>query len=217
MTPATVQVAAPRAEPRARPRRPVPGGAAASEEELVRALAHGEEWALAELLERLGTLVHTLSARVVGDRQDAEDVTQQVFLAAWRGRGSHRPERGPLPGRRVGITRRVAAGAPAARARRHEPAAAGSTFPPAAAGPHPDEVLDRLLAARALAGLSASQRRVLFPAFYEDLTRTEIARRTGLPLARPRRTPAGDCCGCAGGWMPSGTPCDLPSTPARRR
>ncbi|WP_410538202.1 sigma-70 family RNA polymerase sigma factor [Streptomyces sp. KL2] len=135
-----------------------------------------------ELFERWGTLVHTLSARVLGDTQDAEDVTQQVFLAAWSGRGTYRPERGSLPGWLVGITRRVTADALAVRARRREPAAAGSTFPPAAAGPQPDEVLDRLLVARALAGLPAVQRRVLFLAFYEDLTHTEIARRTGLPL-----------------------------------
>ncbi|MFP8905125.1 sigma-70 family RNA polymerase sigma factor [Streptomyces atacamensis] len=182
MTLATVQAAAPRPEALAQPRRPAPGGAAAAEEEVARALARGEEWALAELFERWGTLVHTLSARVLGDTQDAEDVTQQVFLAAWRGRGTYRPERGSLPGWLVGITRRVTADALSARARRREPAAAGSTFPPAAAGPHPDEVLDRLLVARALAGLPAVQRRVLFLAFYEDLTHTEIARRTGLPL-----------------------------------
>ncbi|MGK5449514.1 sigma-70 family RNA polymerase sigma factor [Streptomyces radiopugnans] len=182
MTLATVQAAAPRPEALAQPCRPAPGGAAAAEEEVARALARGEEWTLAELFERWGTLVHALSARVLGDTQDAEDVTQQVFLAAWRGRGTYRPERGSLPGWLVGITRRVTADALSARARRREPGAAGSTFPPAAAGPHPDEVLDRLLVARALAGLPAVQRRVLFLAFYEDLTHTEIARRTGLPL-----------------------------------
>ncbi|MDG9702652.1 sigma-70 family RNA polymerase sigma factor [Streptomyces sp. DH37] len=178
MTPATARVAAPRPEPR----RPVPGGPAASEEELAQALARGEEWALAELFGRWGTLVHTLSTRVLGDSREAEDVTQQVFLAAWRGRGAYRSERGSLPGWLVGITRRVTADALAARARRRELAAAGPAFPPAAAGPHPDEVLDRLLVARALAGLPAPQRRVLFLAFYEDLTQAEIARRTGLPL-----------------------------------
>ncbi|SFJ75665.1 sigma factor [Streptomyces pini] len=161
MTLATVQVAAPRTTLRpdtlTRPRRPAPQGAAASEEDLANALAGGEEWALAELLERRGTLVHTLSARVLsarvlGDRQDAEDVIQQAFPAAWRGRDTYRPERGTLPGRLVGITRKVAADAPTARARRREPAAAGSTFPPAVAGPHPDEVPDRLLVAHAPAG-----------------------------------------------------------------
>lgn len=186
MTLATARVAAPSTVPRpdmlTRSRRPAPGGAAASEEEVARALVRGEEWALAELFERWGALVHTLSARVLGDRQDAEDATQQVFLAAWRGRDTYRPERGTLPGWLVGITRKVAADALAARARCREPAAAGSTFPPAAAGPHPDEVLDRILVARALAELSAPQRRVLFLAFYEDLTHAETARRTGLPL-----------------------------------
>jgi RNA polymerase sigma-70 factor (ECF subfamily) len=76
----------------------------------------------------------------------------------------------------------VTADALAARARCRELAAAGPAFPPPAAGPHPDEVLDRLLVARAPAGLPAPQRRVLFLAFYEDLTQAETARRTGLPL-----------------------------------
>ncbi|WP_101258731.1 hypothetical protein [Streptomyces barkulensis] len=73
------------------------------------------------------------------------------------------------------------------------------------------------VAADAPAGLPAPRRRVLFPALHQDLTHAETARRTGLPLARSGHTPAGDFCGRAGGWTPSGTPCDPPSTPARGR
>ncbi|PJE97025.1 RNA polymerase subunit sigma-24 [Streptomyces carminius] len=179
MTPTAVQERAPRRTG------PAPFGAADSEEELARSLARGEERALAEMFHRWGTLVHTLAARTLGDAREAEDVTQQVFLAAWRGRAGYRPDRGTLPGWLVGITRRTVADALAARTRRRalaertEAAAGGG---PAVSGPHPDQVVERVLLAHALAGLPPAQRQVLYLAFYEDLTHQRIADRTGMPL-----------------------------------
>ncbi|MYW46499.1 sigma-70 family RNA polymerase sigma factor, partial [Streptomyces sp. SID161] len=46
----------------------------------------------------------------------------------------------------------------------------------------PEAALDRVVLGRALAGLPAAQRRVLCLAYYEDLTQTQIAQRTGWPL-----------------------------------
>lgn len=156
-----------------------------TDEELSFSLINGDPDALADAYRRWGTLVHTLAARSMGDSREAEDVTQQVFIAAWRGRHGYRPERGPLPAWLVGITRRKIADALAARTRRLAlVAAAGADA--AARGPVPDTppeaVLDRVLVVQALTALPQVQRRLLSLAFFDDLTQAQIAERTGLPL-----------------------------------
>jgi RNA polymerase sigma-70 factor (ECF subfamily) len=102
----------------------------------------------------------------------------------WRGRHGYRPERGALAGWIVGITKRKIADALAARTRRAElVASAGAVL--ALADPvaeRPEAVLDRVVVGREMAKLPTPQQRVLRLAFYEDLTQTQIARRTGLPL-----------------------------------
>lgn len=68
-----------------------------TDEELAAGLVRGSEDCFAAAYRRWGTLVHSLAARSLGDSREAEDVTQQVFMAAWRGRLGYRPERGPPP------------------------------------------------------------------------------------------------------------------------
>ncbi|MFI8193291.1 sigma-70 family RNA polymerase sigma factor [Streptomyces sp. NPDC085946] len=154
------------------------------EEELARGLRAADEAALAAIYRHWGSLVHTLAVRSLGDAHEAEDVTQQVFLGAWRGRDGFRPERGPLSAWLVGITRRKIADALTARTRRLalvDSAArqAGTARQVQAA---PDDVLDRVLLIDELSRLPAPQREVLCLAFYEDLTQMQIAERTGMPL-----------------------------------
>ncbi|WP_327190163.1 sigma-70 family RNA polymerase sigma factor [Streptomyces xinghaiensis] len=155
-----------------------------SDEEVAAGLAAGDEHCLAAAHHRWGALVHTLARRALGDDREAEDVTQQVFIAAWRGRAGYRPERGSLPGWLTGITRFKVADALAHRTRRAELAAAAGTvrsgFPEAAA--RPEAVIDRVLVHHELERLPAAQRLVLRLAFYDDLTQAQIAVRTGLPL-----------------------------------
>ncbi|NBM17664.1 sigma-70 family RNA polymerase sigma factor, partial [Streptomyces sp. GC420] len=152
-----------------------------ADEQIAAGLVRGEEDCLAAAYHRWGTLVHTLAGRSLGDFREAEDVTQQVFIAAWRGREGYRPDRGPLAGWLVGITRRKIADALSARTRRIQLAAA-QTAPGQPSTPHPDAVLDRVLVTQELARLPLEQQRVLRLAFYEDLTQAQISARTGLPL-----------------------------------
>ncbi|MCX5389370.1 sigma-70 family RNA polymerase sigma factor [Streptomyces sp. NBC_00094] len=165
----------------------VPQGAshdALSDEEIGLGLTRGDEHCLALAHRRWAGLVHTLATRALGDPREAEDVTQQVFLAAWRGRAGYHPERGPVPAWLVGITRRKTADALTARTRRLAlVAAAGAALPPAAGTREgPEDVLDRIVVTGELARLPRVQRDVLTLAFFADLTQTQIARRTGLPL-----------------------------------
>ncbi|MFF8289547.1 RNA polymerase sigma factor [Streptomyces sp. NPDC016309] len=168
------------------PSRPAAPGAA-FEQVLQTGLLASDESAFAAIYRRWSPLVHTMAARSLGDAREAEDVTQQVFLAAWRGRAGFHPERGPLGAWLVGIARRKTVDALAARTRRltlvdAAVRAAEATGVPHPAAPAADRVLDRVLLTEELARLPRQQREVLCLAFYEDLTQTQIAERTGIPL-----------------------------------
>ncbi|MFI9155511.1 RNA polymerase sigma factor [Streptomyces sp. NPDC053367] len=154
------------------------------------ALAHrfraGDERALAEVYQRCAPLVHTLALRSLHDLQDAEDVTQQVFLAAWRGRAGYRPDRGALAGWLVGITRHAIADAHAARARRADIESTSVARHEEAVRRHgvdeSEAAINRVLVLEKFGRLTPVQRRLLGLAVYADLTQTQIAERTGLPL-----------------------------------
>ncbi|MET4656511.1 sigma-70 family RNA polymerase sigma factor [Streptomyces fungicidicus] len=154
------------------------------EEELARGLAAADEEAFAAIYRRWGSLVHTMATRSLGDTHEADDVTQQVFIGAWRGRNGFRPDRGALGAWLVGITRRKIIDALAARTRRLSlvDSAAHGAAPAATTAAAPDDVLDRVLLVEALSRLPRAQREVLCLAFFEDLTQAQIAERTGVPL-----------------------------------
>ncbi|MER6187143.1 sigma-70 family RNA polymerase sigma factor [Streptomyces sp. NPDC001652] len=152
---------------------------------LADAFLKGDEACLATMYERWGSLVYNLARRSLGDAREAEDVTQLVFLAAWRGRAGYSPDRGTLPGWLTGITRRKVADALAARTRRTElVAAAGAQLVLRATDEavRPEAAVDRVLLADEMSQLPAPQRRVLNLTFYDDLTQTQIAELTGWPL-----------------------------------
>lgn len=65
-----------------------------SDEELVARARGGEEAAFAELVRRHTPAVHRWMARAVGE-QDADDLTQEVFLKAFRGLARFRGEAPP--------------------------------------------------------------------------------------------------------------------------
>ncbi|MCY0949299.1 RNA polymerase sigma factor [Streptomyces sp. H27-S2] len=161
------------------------------EERVTAGFAAGDEGCMETVYRRWRPLVHSMARRSLGDEREAEDVTQQVFLAAWRGRHGYRPGPGGLGAWLTGITRHKIADALGARTRRARAAAAASrAFPalvPRPGGhawpePEPERVVDRVLVLGELSRLPSAQQRVLRLAFYGDLTQTQIAARTGLPL-----------------------------------
>ncbi|MDH6455999.1 MULTISPECIES: sigma-70 family RNA polymerase sigma factor [unclassified Streptomyces] len=162
-----------------------PADADIDDSALVAGFLRGDESCLTVVHQRWGPLVHALARRSLGDAKEAEDITQMVFLAAWRGRAGFAPDRGTLPGWLTGIARRKIADALAARTRRNElVAAAGAQLLLRAAEETvlPEAALDRVLLADEMSQLPAPQRRVLNLAFYDDLTQTQIAELTGWPL-----------------------------------
>lgn len=153
-------------------------------DDLAERLRDGSREALEEAYTRWSSLVHTLAVRSLGNHHDAEDVTQQVFVAAWRGRHTLRPDRGTVPGWLVGITRHKVADVHAQRARhvRDLGAVAAQGRPDEQAPPPDDRLAARLLLADALDRLGEPRSTVVRLAVVGELTHDEIARRLDIPL-----------------------------------
>ena len=118
----------------------------------------------------------------MGAHHDAEDVTQQVFVRAWRGRDTFDPERGTLGRWLVGITRRQVSDRLSGRVRELRTADRAGRAAPADPTPEPDRVVDAVVVADELDKLAPQVRTVVRLAFFDDLTHQQIAAVTGLPL-----------------------------------
>ncbi|HEX7626288.1 MAG TPA: sigma-70 family RNA polymerase sigma factor [Gaiellaceae bacterium] len=154
-----------------------------SDEELLLAIARGDERALAELYDRLGRVAYGLALRVLRDPALAEDAVQDAFLAAWRTAASFDPERGKastwvltlVHRRAVDLVRRE-------ERRRGDPLDTA----PVASGDSVDEKVEvreqRRNVQAALARLPPDQRQALELAYYGGLSQSELAERLGVPL-----------------------------------
>ncbi|WP_227423568.1 RNA polymerase sigma factor [Pengzhenrongella sicca] len=160
----------------------LPRPATWTEEALGAALVAGDELALAEAYRRWSAYVHTLALRSLRDVAEAEDVTQQVFVNAWRGRTGFDPGRAPLPAWLTGIARHAIADAHVRRARERRGALAAAAAAPAEPELEAVAVADRVTVTEELARLGEPQRTILALAFYEDLTHDQISARLELPL-----------------------------------
>jgi RNA polymerase sigma-70 factor (ECF subfamily) len=155
------------------------------DDEVARRFALGDEQALAWAYERWAAQIHGMAVRAFGPGPDAEDVTQQVFVSAWTGRGGFRRDAGPLPAWLVGICRHKIADVWAKRDRQRRATEAATVQAQAAPTMTPtfdSTVADRVLLLDELDRLGQPQRGIIELAFYEDLTHVQIAERTGIPL-----------------------------------
>lgn len=149
-------------------------------------LVSGDEAALEEIFDRWSALVHTYALRALRDPHDAEDVTQQVFVAAWRSRHTLVPSATALPSWLIGIARHKISDVRAARSRDAD------RFRAVTSVTSPDdllveeagdgEVADRLVVRQAVEELPEPRRTIVFLAFWEGLSHAEIAESVGLPL-----------------------------------
>lgn len=136
---------------------------------------------MAQLYDRYSPVVYSVALRVLADTGAAEDVLQEVFLQLWRNPSAFDSNRGSLGAWLAVIARNRAIDA--LRKRKHET--------------DPEEVvlsveLDmegeterrRVLekVRSVINGLPEDQRKALEMAFFEGLTHTEIAAKTGQPL-----------------------------------
>lgn len=155
--------------------------AGATDDALLAGFAAGDEAALKHLYDTHSRLVHSYCRRVVG-ADHAADVTQEVFLAAWRSRERYRAEAGSFTGWIMGIARFKAIDATRAKARRPDSAEEDTGVDEPTAVGEADDLAVRMLLTDALQQLPERARQMIELAFYEDLTHTEIAERTDQPL-----------------------------------
>jgi RNA polymerase sigma factor (sigma-70 family) len=145
-----------------------------------REFASGSNDALRRAYELHGRLVHSYCRRALGPDR-ANDVTQEVFITAWKIRERYDPTKGSLPGWLMGITRNKVLDA---LRRRQLHLIDDETSPPltVTAAVDVEAMADRMLLADALEQLGERARMVITLAYKEDLTHQQIAQRTSLPL-----------------------------------
>ena len=157
---------------------------------LVRRLKARDERALGELYDALAPWVLGLAHRILREEGEAEEVLGDVFSQVWHRIGQHDAARGPLVPWVLSIARTRALDALRRRRRWWRRAERwGMSLGDDRTVPAPDPadaavpgwpVHEQVHAA--LAALPEEQRRVVLLAYFEGLTHSEIARRTGQPL-----------------------------------
>jgi RNA polymerase sigma-70 factor (ECF subfamily) len=143
--------------------------------------------ALAELYDRYSHLLMALASRILGDAADAEEVLQEAFLQVWNQAGRYDPARSSVSTwlvliarsraidrlRNLRVVQRVASESQREKLETH-------TSPRGV-----QNVLNaerRLRLEEELSRLPVEQRQVLQMAYYEGMTQSEIAQKTGIPL-----------------------------------
>ena len=149
---------------------------------LARAFQRGDERALAAAYARWSPLVFTIAVRSLNNAADAEDVTQKVFIAAWRGRSGFDPARSQLPAWLIGITRHTTADSHEARRRQRRLDESIAATMPSHRADDSVSVVNRVLVGDEIDRLEPIPRQVMRLAFFDDLTQVQIADSLGLPL-----------------------------------
>jgi RNA polymerase sigma-70 factor (ECF subfamily) len=173
---------------------------------LVRAVATGSQDALAALYDRHASAVHSAASRLTADRQIAEEVVQETFLALWNRAELFDPATGSLAAWLHTIARNRTVDRLRAGARRPRLVSAaltgGPDEPEAVAldrlavtgtviggadrdhGPEEEVVQTELRATlrAALVTMPDVERTVIVLAYTDGLTQSEIAERLGWPL-----------------------------------
>lgn len=136
---------------------------------------------MAELYDRYSPVVYAVALRVLGETGAAEDVLQEVFLQLWRNPGAFDAARGSLGAWLAVITRNRAIDA--LRKRRPE-----TDIDEVFVSVVPDlaSEADRVRAAQKVRGvlgtMPSAQRSALEMAYFEGMSHSEIASKTGEPL-----------------------------------
>jgi len=144
----------------------------------------GDETALSEAYQKWGALVHTVALRSIGNPHDAADVTQTVFISAWKSRESYDASVGELPAWLMTITRRRIVDHHRSKGRRRELVVAdvAGHQTVTTASTDSQSVVDRVVLVDELQQLGEPATAIMRLAFFEDLTHTQVADRLDLPI-----------------------------------
>lgn len=164
-----------------------------SDQHLLDTIAAGDDEAaaaLGALYDAHARVVFGLAKRVLGKPEDAEEVVQDVFAQVWRDARKYEPSRATVAGWLVMLTRTRAIDKLRARKARpdldqaHDPVPLFARRP--AAGLTPEAMVvskgEAAMVGAALEALPDEQRAFINLAYFEGLSQSEIAARTGTPL-----------------------------------
>ena len=155
----------------------------ASDAALIQKIVQRDESALAALYDRYASLLSSLLNRILRDTQASEEILQDVFYQLWRNAAQFDPARGSLPGWLAVIARNRAI----SRLRRRNPSEGDELLETTVIVPAnlenalaQQQLLSRVKSA--LENLPREQRAAIELAYFEGLTHSEIASKTGDPL-----------------------------------
>lgn len=148
---------------------------------LVGAIRSGDEGAMATLYDRYSSIVYAVALRVLQDTGAAEDLLQDIFMQLWRRPGAFDATRGNMAAWLAVIARNRAIDA----LRRRRPQdniedVIVSVEPDLASEAERSRAMEKIRGA--LQAMPPSQRSALELAYFEGLTHSEIAEKTGEPL-----------------------------------
>ncbi|RKH59545.1 sigma-70 family RNA polymerase sigma factor [Corallococcus llansteffanensis] len=159
-----------------------------ADRDLLRQVALGSADAMRDVYARCSARAFAIAVRLLPTRADAEEVLQEIFLDVWRRAREFDPARGGLETwvttiartraidrlRSLGTVSRMVEGV-------------SQQAPPVSATPQAPDVSvaasqDQARVRAALAQLPPEQREVVLLAYFEGLSQSEIAQKTGHPL-----------------------------------
>jgi RNA polymerase sigma-70 factor (ECF subfamily) len=148
---------------------------------LVTAIRSGDQGAMAALYDRFSSIVYAVALRVLQDTGAAEDVLQDIFMQLWRNPGAFDSSRGNMAAWLAVIARNRAIDA--LRKRRPQDDIEDvivSVETDLASEADRSRAMEKVRGA--LQAMPSPQRSALEMAYFEGLTHTEIAEKTGDPL-----------------------------------
>jgi RNA polymerase sigma-70 factor (ECF subfamily) len=149
--------------------------------QLLNRVRGGDQQAMTEIFDRYGRLVYSVALRVLQDPAHAEDVMQDVFFKVWREPQTFLEGRGPLGAWLAVVARNRAIDA----LRRRKPTDAVDDVVLVSKTNLASEIERNTMIEKVrgvLNGLPLEQRAPMELAYFEGLSHTEIAAKTGDPL-----------------------------------
>lgn len=150
-------------------------------------IAQGDEASLAALYDATHKIIYGVALRVLGNTEDAEEVTLDVYNQVWRSARSFQSGRGTVMAWLLTLARTRALDklrARASRQRNVEPLGTQNETPAGSASPEEQSASSqqRAIVLAALGRLPDEQRQALELAYFQGLSHTELAERLGEPL-----------------------------------
>lgn len=157
---------------------------------LLASVAKGDQQAFSQLYDHSSTLLYTLAFRILGNREEAADLLQDVYLEVWRKVVRYDVGRGTPIAWLITLTRSRAIDRLRSRSTRahHTTVGMDTTVSSRVAdqGPSPFETQAdqelRMAVGNAMTILPPAQQQALELAYYEGLSHAEIAARLNQPL-----------------------------------